>query len=100
MDQLPSATSSVYSSSFPLDDLLHRLSEQTKDQEEHTIYALLEEREQLTEELRCLRRCWDSLYQLIVASDETARGLSFKMDKARKRIKQEENKWFANLTAI
>lgn len=100
MDPEPRPTSSVYSDSFPLDDLLERVTEQTKDQEQRTIRALLDDRERLTRELHSLRRCWDSLYQIIVASDKTAKVFSFRYDEARRRIKQEKNKWIANLTAI
>ncbi|KAI5465170.1 hypothetical protein BGZ63DRAFT_422122 [Mariannaea sp. PMI_226] len=100
MDHHARQASSVYSDSFKLDDLLHRLSEQTKSQQDYTIQTLIEERDALREELDSKRRLWHSARQLLARTSDVARRLLQLHENATTRILQEQGKWKANCVAI
>ncbi|KAH6871055.1 hypothetical protein B0T10DRAFT_567485 [Thelonectria olida] len=100
MDEPPRPASSVYSDSFQLQDLLHRLSEQTRSQRGYTAQALVEERDALRTELDSKRRLWQSARQLMARSSDMANRLLQLHGDAEGRILHEQCKWKANCVAI
>lgn len=92
--------SSAYSDSFDLDNLLHRISLQTTQQQDYTIQAL--EREQATMRLdrSAEGKKFTALYRAMLRASEA----TIQLDGIRRQIEQvvqkQSNIWLANCTAI
>ncbi|KAK8038383.1 hypothetical protein PG994_015150 [Apiospora phragmitis] len=96
----PRPRSSFYSDEFQLDDLLHRLSEQTWEQEVFTLQLLLQENEELSRELSGLQRRWKLVYKAMAVSAETASQMNIMIKRFQELLAKEQNKWKANFTAF
>lgn len=100
MDHHARQASSVYSDSFKLEDLLQRISEQTKSQQGYAVQALIEERDALRNDVDSKRRLWHSARQLFARTSDMAKRLLQLHEDATARIRHEQCKWKANCVAI
>lgn len=93
-------SSSVYSDSFQLDDLLHKLSEQAWQQQIRTIQTLRDENLELHNELSQLRLLWGSIYRYMRQVNDIAGELNTVRKGAGRMIERRNMKWIVNCTAI
>jgi glutaminase len=100
MDMSPRASSSVYSDTFELDDLLQRLSQQTWEQGDYTMHVLLEENEALNSELTAVRATWASIYEVMINASEIASHLQILAEEGETQMEKARRKWIANCTAF
>lgn len=91
-------SSSIYSDSFQLDDLLQQLSKQTRQQNIRTCQTLEQENEELRNELSQTRQFWDHIYGLMQeVANISAQLRTIKNEGVRLMIKQKKN-WLVNCT--
>jgi hypothetical protein len=100
MDRTLRPSSSVYSDSFQLDDLLHRLSEQTWQQQIRTFQTLTDENRVLQSELSEVRQLWESIYGLMQGVNDIAGQLSVIKNGGDRTMDKLKLKWIANCTAF
>ncbi|KAL0930257.1 uncharacterized protein CTRU02_214332 [Colletotrichum truncatum] len=96
----PRPTSSVYSDTFDLDDLLLRLTKQTDEQYDTVIPLLLQENKTLYSELMATRRLWRTLLSLVRDLVELADQLRELLKITRSELEHERRSYLANCTAF
>lgn len=102
----PRPTSSIYSDSFDLEDLVSRLSQQARSQAFYEIKALQDERDALQRQVEAERSAWVSVYQVILESSRVGTQLSLVCDDSQRQIDHERSedrerkRQLANLTPI
>lgn len=103
---LPRPASSIYSNSFELEDLVHRLSEQARFQEEYEIKALQIELDALKHQINDARSRWAFIYDIMMDSADLATKLSLICKDADAQVHRERNddrerkKRLANRTVV
>ena len=100
MDTPGSYTSSVYSESLQLDDLLQKLSEKTWQQQIRTLKALEEENRELDSKLSEVRRRWGYLYQMMQEVNIVAGQLGTIKNEGGRLMERQKAKWIVNCTAF
>jgi hypothetical protein len=100
MDTILRYSSSVYSNSFQLDDLLQKLSEQAWQHEIRTLHALEEENRELQREVSEIRELWGSFYTLMQEVANIYEQLSIIRSGVRQMTDKQKLKWLVNCTAF
>ncbi|KAL0929612.1 uncharacterized protein CTRU02_215511 [Colletotrichum truncatum] len=95
-----SQTSSIYSDTFELDDLLCRISKQADDQNETTIRALYQERDFLQKNINVLQQSCRAAYKIINYLRQLVAQLEQLLDDASSLMAKEKNDYLANCTAF
>ncbi|OHE90319.1 hypothetical protein CORC01_14380 [Colletotrichum orchidophilum] len=96
----PRRTSSVYSDTFELDDLLLRLTKQADEQHDMVIDLLRQENNALYRKLKAERQLWRVIVGLVHEIVELTGQLEKLLGKARLRMQQGRIKYLANCTAF
>lgn len=96
----PRRTSSVYSDTFELDDLLLRLTKQADEQHDMVSDILQQENNALYRKLRAARQLWRVIVGLVHGIVELIDQLEELLTKARLRIQQGRANYLANCTAF
>ncbi|KAH8655615.1 hypothetical protein BX600DRAFT_440115 [Xylariales sp. PMI_506] len=100
MDKSIWPASSIYSDSFQLDDLLHRVSEQTWEKELRMFQALEDENKELQDELFRVQQSWESIYTMMEKVNKIAEQLNAIMMEGKSRIKKQKVNWIINCRAF
>ncbi|GKT52031.1 uncharacterized protein ColSpa_12212 [Colletotrichum spaethianum] len=96
----PRRTSSVYSDTFELDDLLLRLTKQADEQYDTAIPLLLQENMILCRKLTATRRLWRTMLGLVRELFELADQLHELLRATRSTLERERISYLANCTAF
>ncbi|KXH60461.1 hypothetical protein CNYM01_14359 [Colletotrichum nymphaeae SA-01] len=96
----PRRTSSVYSDTFELDDLLLRLTKQADEQHDMVSDILQQENNALYRKLRAARQLWRFIVGLVHGIVELIDQLEELLTMARLRIQQGRANYLANCTAF
>ncbi|KAK2731760.1 hypothetical protein CKAH01_19053 [Colletotrichum kahawae] len=96
----PRRTSSVYSDTFKLDDILQRLTKQADDQYDTAIALLLRENIALQHELRAMRRIQKVMDSLVRDLAELMDQLAELLRTIRSRLAKGRASYLANCTAF
>ncbi|KAL4403352.1 hypothetical protein CABS03_15266 [Colletotrichum abscissum] len=96
----PRRTSSVYSDTFELDDLLLRLTKQADEQHDMVSDILQQENNALYRKLMAARQLWRFIVGLVHGIVELIDQLEELLTKARLRIQQGRANYLANCTAF
>lgn len=93
-------SSSVYSDSFQLDDLLQRLSEQAWEQQIRTIQTLEDENRELHNRLSEVRQLWECIYRHMQEVNNIVGQLSTIRRGTGRMMDRQKMMWIVNCTAI
>ncbi|KAK2742898.1 hypothetical protein CKAH01_18440 [Colletotrichum kahawae] len=96
----PRRTSSVYSDTFELDDLLQRLTKQADEQYDTAIALLLQENMALQRELKAMRHFQRIMNSLVRDLAESTDKLGELLRTTRSRLEQRRASYLANCTAF
>ena len=92
--------SSHSSDSFPLEELLHRISIQASQQHVFTVRALGLEKEALQQELSVEQSRFTAIYSVLSRLGGVTPQLDEMLRRVEKRIDIAQKKWLANCTAL
>lgn len=92
--------SSAYSDSFDLDNLLHRISLQTTQQQDYTIQALEKEQATMRLDRSAERKKFTALYRALLRASEATMQLQGICRQTEQVVQKQGNIWLANCTAI
>jgi hypothetical protein len=96
----PRQTSSVYSDSFELDELLENLSDQVWKQDSHVVLSLAKEKGDMESELAALREIRECVHAVIVQMNGKIAQLHVALNDAKRSIQRERVNWVSNCTAF
>ena len=96
----PRPTSSVYSDSFELDELLETLSDHLWKHDTHELQGLEKDRECIKSELTALREIRGCIYPAIMQMNKKIELLYAALADAKRAIEREKADWASNCTAF
>lgn len=93
-------SSSIYSDSFELEDLVNRISKAADSQDTFTIKALETERDCLRQNVNSIRNTWDAIESLMADLEKISQHILLLCRRCEQNKETEGKKWMANFTVI